>query len=181
MKSFNLEKALAGEPVETYDGRPVKIAGYNPDAFNGNELLGWIGGQIAYWDQNGIRRERYLLNTDLFMAEKSKTKYSGWINIYKSNIYKTNRMNRSTGGRIHATKEEALNYNNSDIIDTIEIHWEEYGSIDKYISELNTLWINLYQSSYDPTRIFSTTHLSEEEAKKASSSKEFIKTIKIEV
>jgi hypothetical protein len=48
MKTFNLEKALAGEPVIMQDGTPVKIAGYNPDAKHSQCVL--------FWDANGTGR-----------------------------------------------------------------------------------------------------------------------------
>jgi len=53
MKPFNLEAALAGAPVVTRDGRPVKIAGYNPDAHASGTLTGWIEKSIAGWNKKG--------------------------------------------------------------------------------------------------------------------------------
>jgi len=51
MKPFNLDEALAGEPVVTRDGRPVKIAGYNEE----KERSGaWVSGSILdCWNIKG--------------------------------------------------------------------------------------------------------------------------------
>jgi hypothetical protein len=53
MKPFNLDDALAGKPVITCDGRPVKIAGYNEDANDCEKLAVWIDGQIKSYYANG--------------------------------------------------------------------------------------------------------------------------------
>ena len=47
MKPFCLKSALAGKPVITRDGRPVKIAGYNPDATENARLLLWDADNVA--------------------------------------------------------------------------------------------------------------------------------------
>jgi hypothetical protein len=77
MKPFNLKEALAGKPVVTRDGRPVKIAGYNPDYLGGQKLLGWVMGYIydvGEWTKDGISSIREDL--DLFMAP---TERKEWI------------------------------------------------------------------------------------------------------
>jgi hypothetical protein len=78
MKPFNLERALAGEPVVTRDGRPVKIAGYNPDAKDGQNIAGWIGGVLSEWYHNGTYTSQFLDTNqcDLFMAP---TERKEWI------------------------------------------------------------------------------------------------------
>jgi hypothetical protein len=66
MKPFDLQKALAGEPVITRDGRPVKIAGYNEEADEDVVLCGWVAGNAHQWYKDGsCEYEEYL---DLFMA-----------------------------------------------------------------------------------------------------------------
>jgi hypothetical protein len=85
MKPFDLEKALAGEPVVTRDGRPVKIAGYNPHAVEGVRILGWAGKTSRSWYYDGKYTEAENgHDADLFMAEKPKVKKEGWVNLYKS-------------------------------------------------------------------------------------------------
>lgn len=53
MKSFDLKAALAGHPVVTRDGRPVKIAAYNHRAKKDHAVIGWIDGIIYWWDAAG--------------------------------------------------------------------------------------------------------------------------------
>jgi hypothetical protein len=78
MKPFNLERALAGEPVVTRDGRPVKIAGYNLEADNDCKVAFWIGRCVHSCTDSGIynpSRNRES-NFDLFMAA---TERKEWI------------------------------------------------------------------------------------------------------
>ena len=82
MKPFNLERALAGKPVVTRDGRPVKIAGYNEEADDDYKVAFWIGGCVYGCSDSGIydpstNREN---NSDLFMAP---TERKEWIVRYQ--------------------------------------------------------------------------------------------------
>jgi hypothetical protein len=72
MKPFNLERALAGEPVITRDGRPVKIAGYNEEAGISQKIIGWVDTLAFCWGIDGKQRGP----TDLFMAP---TERKEWI------------------------------------------------------------------------------------------------------
>jgi hypothetical protein len=71
MKEFNLKDALAGKPVITRDGRPVKIAGCNEDR---NSLLGWIYGEVNQWTGGG---KSYKIDStrDLFMAPSERKEW----------------------------------------------------------------------------------------------------------
>jgi hypothetical protein len=83
MKPFNLEEALAGKPVCTRDGRPAKIAGYNPDAVDAcSMVLGWVGNVAWRWHISGVDPNggKYTKNRDLFMvSEKHKEHKFGII------------------------------------------------------------------------------------------------------
>ena len=72
-KPFDLKKALAGEPVVTRDGRPVKIAGYNEDAVYHETLLGWADRFPFSWSKNGITKD--MPDKDLFMASTKRTEW----------------------------------------------------------------------------------------------------------
>ena len=76
MKDFNLKDALAGKPVITRDGRPVKIAGCNEDR---NSLLGWIYGEVNQWTGGG---KSYKIDStyDLFMAPNERKEWVVRIN-----------------------------------------------------------------------------------------------------
>lgn len=77
MKPFDLKAALRGEPVITRDGRPVKIAGYNTEAYDANKLVGWVGGVVQYWHESGAYHEvnNPNHNFDLFMAPNERNEY----------------------------------------------------------------------------------------------------------
>jgi hypothetical protein len=77
MKEFNLKDALAGNPVITRDGRPVRIAGYNPDVIESQRIAAWIGDFICDYGENG-KRYSYT-NYDLFMAPSERKE---WVVIY---------------------------------------------------------------------------------------------------
>ena len=78
MKPFNLERALAGDPVVTRDGRPVKIAGYNHDAKPQWKLAAWVDGNLDAWYTDGAQTcsGNRPTDSDLFMAP---TERKEWI------------------------------------------------------------------------------------------------------
>jgi len=128
MKPFDLEKALAGEPVVTRDGRPVKIAAYNPDANDYAQLLIWLDGDAYSCHRNGKRTKCSESSLDLFMAEKPKVKKEGWVNVFKSK-YDDKTSIVKTSGKIYGMEEFALNRQNdcfpNHYIATVKIEWEE--------------------------------------------------------
>ena len=121
MKAFDLEKALAGEPIVTRIGTEAKvdrvaigqqfplIVDFRP-ATNGDKNSEWVRGT---YELNG----RCLVNTDsdYDLGMKATTPRQGWLNIYPN----------STGHHAHPTKERALDNALSNVVDTIKIEWEE--------------------------------------------------------
>ena len=87
MEKFNLERALAGEPVITRDGREVTRLTHFKEARGQYNLAGLIDGVIWGWHENGISMVEFETNNDLFMKPKEN---AVWVNIYK----------RSDGGLI---------------------------------------------------------------------------------
>jgi hypothetical protein len=80
MKPFNLERALAGDPVVTRDGRPVKIAGYNEEK---ERIAAWVSGTILdCWNIKGkcISTDKMAKVLDLKMA---LTERKEWIVRYQ--------------------------------------------------------------------------------------------------
>jgi len=121
MKPFDLEAALAGEPVVTRDGRPVKIAGYNPDANENTRIIGWIGSCSYVWYDKGSYWNGATDDKDLFMAEKPKIKKEGWVNIYP-----TNDPNYSCfTSDCYLSEEDAEENIMNGIIATVKVEWEE--------------------------------------------------------
>lgn len=100
LKPFNLEAALQGKPVVTRDGRPVKIAGYNPDANEEMTIVGWINGCPESWSSDGrYRISKIDSNTDLFMLAETVTL---WVNVYEVD------GSIETGTLTYDTEEEAI-------------------------------------------------------------------------
>lgn len=88
MKPFDLEKALAGEPVVTRDGREVtQVTKFDliDDVYMIHAV---IYGDLESFTLNGEYSKGKESELDLFMAPK---KLSGFINVYadSANIYKT--------------------------------------------------------------------------------------------
>lgn len=121
MKPFDLEKALAGEPVVTRDGQPVKIGAYNKDVAPNCQLVGWINGGCYTWYSNGIFDSTlYESRNDLFMATKT-VKKEGWVNLHKTR----DRVATVTGGRIYDDLHIAIQSLTHGAIATVKIEWEE--------------------------------------------------------
>lgn len=102
MKPFNLERALAGDPVMTRDGRPVTQLTFFKDAM-GDTIAGILEGYIELWREDGYYHTMDRGDKDLFMAPKTK---EGWINIYQT----------TTGGwrafgPVYGTEQEAVDHN----------------------------------------------------------------------
>lgn len=82
MEKFNLERALAGEPVITRDGRDVTEIHFFETCTKGYAVIAIIEGEKFGFTNNGY----YLNNSaehrlDLFMKPKV---VEAWINVYLS-------------------------------------------------------------------------------------------------
>lgn len=78
MKPFDLERALAGDPVVTRDGRHCEVVGLWKEGGSYSLIVG-IGEFLTRFTVSGMR---YLAGTspsDLFMAPKKRTV---WVNLY---------------------------------------------------------------------------------------------------
>jgi hypothetical protein len=119
MKKFNLESALAGEPVTTRHGKKVTQLHLFKSAKLIQPLYGTIEGDedILSWTTNGIYNPTKETSWDLVMATEKK---SIWINVYEVDHDFIVQFPISIG-RIHPTKESALCSKNSNYIKTIEI------------------------------------------------------------
>ena len=126
MKEFNLELAKAGHPLQTRDGRAVRILCYDRKSKKNNYPIVALveiqeGEEDTYWYTidgyyHKNKREDKL---DLFMASPKK---EGWINIYKS--FAGTRY----CGNIYSSEEEAINHVDDygdTHLNTNKIEWEE--------------------------------------------------------
>jgi hypothetical protein len=104
MEKFNIDRALAGEPVITRDGKEVTQLVYFHDVIHKYCVYGVVGDQVKTWCIDGkfFYDDPSERNADLFMKPKEN---AIWINVYK----------RSDGGLIidyydseAETKEDAL-------------------------------------------------------------------------
>jgi len=115
MKQFNLEKALAGEPVVTRDGKKVtQLTLFETD--NIYPLRGVIDRAVCDFTTGGIfdvDLEDHKFN--LFMVDEKK---SVWVNVYKNDF-----SDEFVLGIQHKTLERATNNisGDEDYIKTIEI------------------------------------------------------------
>lgn len=119
MKPFNLERAIAGDPVQTKNGKPVSqlTVFKSVDKYN---VIGVVDGEIDSWDEWGnspliIEPESY----QLVMAPEKKT---GWLNLYEWE-------DGQRAGIVYNSEEEAIEetkifYKYKTFIKTIKIEWE---------------------------------------------------------
>jgi hypothetical protein len=92
---FNLERALAGEPVITRDGRQVKRLTQISTSTKIHSILAWIGKEYYLFDNKG--KHDMLESNDLFMVSEVM---EGWFNVYS-------RSGRLEIGPSYITKKEA--------------------------------------------------------------------------
>jgi hypothetical protein len=81
MKKFNLERALAGEPVVTRNGKKVTELHLFKNEILIQPLYGTIEGvnDVLYWTTKGIYNPTKESSWDLFMAGEKKSR---WVNVY---------------------------------------------------------------------------------------------------
>lgn len=122
MKQFDLEKAIAGEPVVTRNGSPVRILctdrvgdQYPIVALIRDDNYDTI---VSYTKEGFIHLDKEAAN-DLFMATKKK---EGWINVYI-----TEDGYAEINATIYLSKEKALQNRRSGFLGacTTKIEWEE--------------------------------------------------------
>lgn len=63
------------DDVVTRDGRAVRIAGYNNDAFSTNAILGWLTNDAFSWQMDGTAERDF---NDLFMLPEAKVTYANF-------------------------------------------------------------------------------------------------------
>jgi len=122
LKPFDLEKAKAGKPVCTRDGRKARIICFDRDwdmhivALVADPL----GESVHYYLSNGKVDFDRQLDDDLMMLPEKK---EGWVNVYYNKI-----DGITFSKHPHTSKEEAIKEAGGTLsgrIDTVKISWEE--------------------------------------------------------
>jgi hypothetical protein len=120
MKNFDINLALAGEPVVTRDGRKViELHCFGAEAIRYPVQYTMEDAYIYTATLDGLAETERATNRDLFMAP---TTTIGWVNLYLD-PYTEKRYIKAT--KIYETEEEALEKVAVDVIDTIKIEWED--------------------------------------------------------
>lgn len=108
MKPFDLEKALAGEPVVTRDGNPVtQVTKFDCDS--AYPLRAVIDGKIISFTTNGNTNVSIEHEHDLFMAEPER-----WVNVY----WNEEKQNAYCGFHHSSEAEAKANINNPNYYQT---------------------------------------------------------------
>ena len=126
MKQFDLEKAKAGAPIQTRNGRPGKFIAYVPEAEGEDRVIILVDRHIWKIGEDGRCGSRHdHPEKDIFMAP---VKREGWVNVYET-VY-SERIANSLG--IYNAREQAEDQARTNegthprsYIDTVRIEWEE--------------------------------------------------------
>lgn len=116
MKPFDLEKALAGEPVITRDGKKATEVVFLKTADDLYVVIAVVDGKVLSYTKDGkYWASKSADQNDLFMAPK---KVKGWMNVYttirdsavasSSAVYKTRKDAdvNATSGRLACIEVE---------------------------------------------------------------------------
>lgn len=117
MKPFNLEKALAGDPVVTRDGKKVTEIVHLKTVSPSRSVIFVADGYAYETGEDGRFFYGFTAESvnDVFMAPKI-VKKEGWINIYNDSYL---------ANRIYPSKEEADFFQSQERVACIKIEWEE--------------------------------------------------------
>jgi hypothetical protein len=117
MKTFNLEKALAGQPVVTKDGKPVTQLTLF-DTKDISCLVGDVSGELRKFTIDGVSFAGDTQN--LFMSTQGMC---CWVNVYQNGYHKNLFVGDSYGSKKTALEniENILDIEKHEYIKTIKI------------------------------------------------------------
>jgi hypothetical protein len=81
MKPFDLEKAKAGAPLVTRDGRAAKFVAYLPECDRGHRVIAVVNCTPWHYHENGEMFHNESNADDLFLADPPKVKKSRYFGI----------------------------------------------------------------------------------------------------
>ncbi|WVH13944.1 hypothetical protein CASP1_00021 [Alcaligenes phage CASP1] len=97
---FDLDRAKAGEPIVTRDGRKARFVAHVPEAED-HKVVAFVEGQgvaTSFCETGHIYSHNHEHGIDLLMAPKPKR--TVWVNIWGSK--------NEVGGGVHLSKENAI-------------------------------------------------------------------------
>lgn len=106
MKPFDIELAKANHPVQTRDGRLVRIICYDRQSHcNSYPIVALVPiegrEETVYYTANGVYSESQESSLDLFMTSKT---VECWVNLYKN---KSGGL--TVGGYLYDSEQTAIN------------------------------------------------------------------------
>lgn len=123
MKPFDLEKAKAGAPVQTRDGKPARIICFDCKS-NRSPVIALVtmadGEETPNsYTNDGRCHPLYEMGDDLFMVS---VLHEGWVNLYAGRVFGV-----TAGLEVFETKEEAFEMRrlSGDYLATVKVTWEE--------------------------------------------------------
>ena len=130
MKPFDIELAKQGHPIQTRDGRPVRIICYDRKSHLGiYPIIALVPMKedredIIYYTKKGIYSNTgKQTGLDLFMTT---TKKEAWVNLYKN---KSGGL--TVGGYLYDSEQKAINGGwEEDYFTTAKIEWRELQQIN---------------------------------------------------
>jgi hypothetical protein len=125
MKTFNLQEAIAGKPIQTRDGRVLKFVAHVPEAGEGYEVVVMKGdGYVGCWCEDGRYLKEEETDSDIVMAPVIKKYY---VNIFKGNysgiVVSSSPLEDEE--EVQWNKDEYLQMNNVRFITTLTFDIEE--------------------------------------------------------
>jgi hypothetical protein len=78
---FNLERAIAGEPVETISGTPAEFIAYRPTVRSSKQLIMQVGTDICSYNKNGKLYNNPSMSCSLDLRMKSVVKQIDWSKL----------------------------------------------------------------------------------------------------
>lgn len=121
MKPFDLEKAKAGFPVVTRDGRPARIICFDriDDRYSIIALITEEKHRCEIINSYTIDGKCNIGENSLFDLFMAPTKVKKYANIYEYNV------ENKIFGFLHDTVKEAIDHKLDGCVATIPIEWEE--------------------------------------------------------
>lgn len=126
-KPFDLEAALAGAPVQTKDGRKVRLLCFDRKTTNSYHIIGLLDtGELELvfsWTTNGVYES--LLNDHGLNLVMSPVKKEGWIVLYPIEPWRESTIAKQTRG-VYYDKKEAEKVRGNDLsLPVVKVEWEE--------------------------------------------------------